>query len=371
MDEIKSNWKKWISWFLLAVAVIIVYKIFDNFGNVQEWFSTLFKVLSPFLVAILISYILILPCRAIERIYKKSKIKFISKRSRGLGVLTTYIIAILILAIIINFIFPILKDSIIELFGNMQEYYETAIHKFDEIPEDSFFKSEIVKNLITKIQNTDINQLLSLNNGKIIGYLQNVFGVFSGIFNVFVSIIVSIYILLQRDSIIKFLRKLAKRILNEKSYEHLDNYFGQANEMFFRFIGSQVIDALIIGTLATIAMSIIGVKYAPLLGFMIGIFNIIPYIGAIIAVLIAAIITLITGGLGQMILMLIVVIILQQIDANVINPKIIGNSLKISPLLVIFAVTLGGAYFGMIGMFLAVPIAAVIKLIMEDFVEER
>lgn len=368
MDEIKSNWKKWISWFLLAVCIIIVYKVFDNFGNIQQWFGTFFRVLRPFLAGILIAYILILPCRATERAYQKTKLKFISKHSRALSVFTTYLLTILIITIIINFIFPILRDSIVELFGNMPGYYETIIHKIDELPEDSFLKGDVVKSIVTQIQNIDIQQLLSLNNEKIMQYVQNLFNVFSAIFDVFVAIVVSVYILLQRTAIVCFLNKLAKRIFSKKVYEHIDKYFGQANELFFKFVGSQVIDAIIVGILTTIAMSIIGVKYAPLLGFMIGLFNIIPYVGAIVAVVIAIIITFITGGLGQALIMAVVVIILQQIDANIINPKIIGNSLEISPLLVIFAVTIGGAYFGIIGMFLAVPVAAVVKLIMEDFV---
>lgn len=136
MNEIKSNWKKWISWFLLSVCVIIVYKVFDNFGNVQQWFGTFFRVLRPFLAGILIAYILILPCRAIEKAYESAKLKFISKHARTLSVFTTYLLAILIITIIINFIFPILRDSIVELFGNMPGYYETVIHKIDELPED-------------------------------------------------------------------------------------------------------------------------------------------------------------------------------------------------------------------------------------------
>ena len=113
------------------------------------------------------------------------------------------------------------------------------------------------------------------------------------------------------------------------------------------------------------------IKYAPLLGFFIGLFNMIPYVGAIIAVAISAVITLITGGLTQAIWMLIVVIILQQIDANIINPKILGDGLKISPILVIFAVTIGGEFFGVIGMFLSVPVIAILKLLIVDFIEIR
>ena len=118
-------------------------------------------------------------------------------------------------------------------------------------------------------------------------------------------------------------------------------------------------------------MSIIGVKYSVLLGFMIGLFNVIPYFGAIFAVAISVLITIITGGLSQAIIMAIVVIILQQIDSNIINPKILGSSLDISQLIVIGAVALGGAYFGVLGMFLGVPVATVLKIIICDWVEYK
>ena len=104
---------------------------------------------------------------------------------------------------------------------------------------------------------------------------------------------------------------------------------------------------------------------------MIGLFNIIQYLGAIVAVAISILITIITGGVSQTLIMAIVVIILQQIDSNIINPKIIGNSLEISPLLVIFAVTVGGAYWGVLGMFLAVPVVAVLKIIIDDWIEYK
>ena len=169
----------------------------------------------------------------------------------------------------------------------------------------------------------------------------------------------------------EFFKKLGRAMFKEKTYHNFGKYFDRTNNIFFNFLAGQFLDGIIIGIITSIAMSIIGVKYAVLLGFMIGIFNLIPYFGAIIAVAIAALITLLTGGLGQCLIMVIVVIILQQIDANIINPKILGNSLKISPLLVIFAVPVGGAYFGFWGMFLSVPIVAVIKLLLTDYIEYK
>ena len=371
MEEIKQGWRKRISWLLIALTVVIVYKMLDNFSNVTEWFGTFFRILKPFLAGLLISYILFMPCKKIEGALEKSKLKFVKKRARGLSVIATYIIFILIIIIIINCIFPILKESVVELVSNIPGYYETLVSKYKELPEDSVLKNDIIKDKMTELSNIDMKQFLSINNEKIIEYVKNIINVFSGIFDVFVSIIVSVYILLQRTTIMRFLRRFARAMFKKNTYEAVNKYFTKANEVFFTFISSQLLDAVIVGILTTVAMLIIKVKYAPLIGFTIGLFNMIPYIGAIVAVGIGILITFITGGLGKAIAMAVVVIILQQIDANVINPKIIGVSLEVSPLLVIFSVTVGVAYFGIMGMFLGVPIAVVIKTILNDWIENK
>ena len=371
MEEIKQGWKKRISWLLIAITVVIVYKMLDNFSNVTEWFGTFFRILKPFLAGLLISYILFMPCKKIESALSKSKFKFVKKRARGLSVITTYIIFVLIIIIIINCIFPVLKESVVELVGNIPGYYETLVNKYKELPEDSVLKSDVIKDKMTELSNIDMKQFLSINNEKIIEYVKNIINIFSGIFDVFVSIIVSVYILLQRTTIMKFLRRFARALFKKNTYEAVNKYFTKANEVFFTFISSQLLDAVIVGILTTIAMLIIKVKYAPLIGFTIGLFNMIPYIGAVVAVGIGILITFITGGLGKALAMAIVVIILQQIDANIINPKIIGVSLEVSPLLVIFSVTVGGAYFGILGMFLGVPIAVVIKTVLTDWIDNK
>ena len=369
MNEIKNHWKKWVYWFLLGVAIIVVYKLLDNFGDIMGVITKFFDIITPFFVGIFIAYLLYMPCKKIEKAYKKSKLKFARKRARGLSILTVYLIALLIIVILTNFILPVVWESIIDLVNNIQGYFETAIQRYNELPDSSILKSEVVNDAIDEIKNLDIKQYFRLD--KILEYIINAINAVTGIFDVFVALIVSVYILAGRKQIITFLKKFATAMLNKKTYQNIDKYFNNTNEIFFKFIASQFLDAVIVGILVTIAMSIMGVKYAPLLGFFIGLFNMIPYIGAIIAVVISSIITLITGGLSQTIWMLIIVIIIQQIDANVINPKIVGQSLKISPLLVIFAITVGGAYFGILGMFLAVPVIAVLKIIVEDYVEYR
>ena len=288
-----------------------------------------------------------------------------------MSVIITYIIFVTLVVILINWILPILVSSIAELISNVPTYYNTIITKYAELPEDSILKSDIIKENMKEFTNVDMRQVLSISNEKILEYAKSIINIFSGIFDVFVSIVVSVYILLQRTSILNGLRRFARAIFKKEKYEAIDKYFINANEVVFTFITSQLFDAIIVGIITTVAMLILKVKYAPLLGFVIGLFNMIPYIGAIVAVGFGILITLITGGFGKALTMAIVVIILQQIDANIINPKIIGSSLETSPLLVLFSITIGGAYFGIIGMFLAVPIAVVIKTILSDFVSNR
>lgn len=373
MNEVKKNFSKWMYWFILAVAIILVYKFFDNFIAIGDAIGSFFDVIAPFLAGALLAYLLYIPASRIEETFTKSKNRFLKRKSRGLSVLTTFILVILIIIILVNVILPVVTKSIIELVNNSQEYWNTAIERLNALPEDSILKSDKVKEAVKmigdSIQDIDLNQYI--NPEKITTYVKSVVGVASGIFDVFVTIVVSVYILLQRGTIIQFFQRLAIAMFDEKTCDKIGEYFNNSNRIFFKFISSQLIDAVLVGVLVTIAMTIIGVRYAVLLGFMIGLFNIIPYFGAIIAVIISIIITVITGGLPQALIMAIVVIILQQIDSNIINPKIIGNSLEISPLLVIFAVTIGGAYFGVLGMFLAVPVAAVLKIGINDLIDYK
>ncbi len=366
MEQIKKNWKKWLYWFTLGIAIVIVYKALDNFDIIINSIGKFLNVIGPFLAGIFIAYLLYMPCRKIEQDFKKSKNRLIKKKARTFSIFTVYLIVIILLIIFINFILPVISESISDFIQSIPIYYENSIRNYNKLPEDSILKSDIVKQQIENIQNIDLKQYISLD--KIIEYIAGAINAVTGIFDIFVALIVSIYILRERDKILRFFKRLASVLFKEKLYKNIGKLFNNSNEVFFKFIASQFLDAIIVGILVTIALSIMKVKYAPLLGFFIGIFNMIPYFGAIIAVAIAALITLVTGGISQSIWMLIVVIILQQIDANIINPKIVGQSLKISPLLVIFAVTVGGAYFGLLGMFLSVPIIAVIRIVVNDYI---
>lgn len=365
----KNNVTKWLYWFSLAIAVIVVYKLLDNFTAIGMFLSNLAGILMPFLMGILIAYILYIPCKKVEECFKKTKHKFPKKHSRGLSILTIYLIIVLILFILINVIMPPMIESIKDLLGQLPEYYKGITNALNSLPEDSFWVKINAKEIINNISKIDFAKYVSMEN--ITGYIKGVISVASGLFDVFVTLVISIYVLRDREKILNSLKKATSSIFKEETYETISSYFEKTNKIFFNFISGQLIDALIVGIVITIAMLIMKIEYATLLGFLIGLFNLIPFFGAIVAVVIAAFITICTGGIGQAIWMTIVVVILQQIDANIINPKIIGDKLEMSPILVIFSVTFAGAYFGILGMFLAVPIVAMLKLIINDYLDYK
>ncbi len=367
----KKEWRKWLYWFSFAVAIILVYKVISSVSSIFGIFNGFFSVIAPFLMAILVAYILYIPCKGIENSIKSCKIRFLNKHARGLGVFCTYLIAILIIFIIINFVIPNVITSVKDLVANIPNYYNSALEYFDSLDEDSILSKIKVNDYIKELEKVDILKgivsWIDLEN--INSYIQGIVGATSIIFDIFVTIVVSVYMLLERDDIKSFFTNLSNVAFSKKINNAIAKYLRKTNSIFFSYISGQIIDAIVVGFIIGIALAIMKVKYGILLGFLVGVFNIIPYFGAIFAVILTIIITIFTSGFAKAIAVGIVIVILQQIDANIINPKILGTSLNLSPILVIFAVTVGGSYFGVIGMFLGVPVIAFIKLVVMNFIE--
>ncbi len=365
-DRRKSN-NRIFYLLLIVILIVILYIFLDDFNIITGEIQKFINVLKPFIFGIIIAFLFYIPCKGVEKLLKK--VKFSEKIARVLSIFIVYILAILLILLLVNIVLPTLSKSIGELGANLPSYYNSAVEYVNDMPENEFITKTDVKNVINNLQQFDITEIFSLEN--ILNYIKSAVGVANAVFNIFVTIIMSIYILIERNRIIGFIEKLNKAIFKNDIGEKINKYFIEANNVFLKFISNQILDGIIVGIIVSIALIIMRVKYAVLLGFLIGLFNIIPFFGAIIAVAIATLITIFTGGFSKAIWMLIVVIILQQIDANIINPKIVGNALKISPIIIIVSVTIGGAYFGVMGMFLAVPIAAVIKEFLDDFIENK
>lgn len=367
----EKEWKKWVFWFSLVVACIVVYKTIDSVFEVVTWLQGFISLLMPFILAVIVAYILYKPSKKIEM--KLSKIKYINKIARTLSIVIVYVILALILVLVFKVGIPSITTSIVELGKNLPGYYNSAIDYINNIPEDSIWSNFNLRGIIESLENIDITNFVLdiINLENVSNIIKGISGAATLIFNIFVTVVVSVYLLQERNDIKSFIKHVGKACLKDETYEKYKGYFNKTNGIFYNFLSSQILDAFIMGIVCVIALSVLNVKYAPLLATMIGLFNVIPYFGAIVACTVSVIITIFTGGIGQAIWMLIVLLVVQQIDSNIINPRILGSSLNISPILVIFSVTVGGAYFGVFGMFLAVPTVAFIKIIIEDKLNEK
>jgi predicted PurR-regulated permease PerM len=173
------------------------------------------------------------------------------------------------------------------------------------------------------------------------------------------------------DNIVTFFRRTSNAYIKNAGFrKRLHHYLANANTVLFTFIASKSLDCVINMISVTAILLLFKVPYAILFGFVAGLFNFIPYLGTLVAVTCISLISLITGGLGKTIPLLVVLMLFQQLDANFIEPRIMNTSLKISPIVVIVSVIAAGAYFGIPGMFLAVPVMAVIKQLMLEYIEQ-
>lgn len=360
MKKLKMNWNLWTEGLLFVITVILIYKVVANLQPIIQNIRSFLGVISPFIIGIIIAYFLNVPCNLVEKQISKVKYPFIVKRARIISVLAIYLGVILIIMLIFSYIFPIIIKNILEIARDIPSYHYDIIQWADlKATLESFLSTYSVQDILTHI---------TTGIGSISGYALEMA---SRVINLFLSIIISIYTLLYKDLLIATIDRIAKLFIKNHSLEIIKSYLYQTNEIFYKFISTQFLDACILGVLATIILALIGVKYAVTLGILLGICNMIPYFGSMFASIVTVIITFLTGGATLAIITGISLLTLQLIDGNIIGPRLMGGALNMNPILIIFSITIGGAYFGVIGMFLSIPIAAMLKIIFNNFIEIR
>lgn len=357
----KKELSKYISYFILAVLVIVVYKTFDSLGEVFGYLGKFFKLLLPILVAFGIAFVLHPLCRKLENLYRKLKIKKITHHCRGFAVATVYLVALAFLALFFYILVPMIFGSITDLVQQMPTIVDNIGKYLYSINIAGYDLSPLLDKLT-------VEEIVNRFNLMDIGmYVDSITGFSKGIFNVILSIIISIYILLDRGGFLHTGKRIIDLILPDKAEAIFFKYLNHSFNIMYKYINCQLLDMCIVFFLAFISLMILRVDYAPVLAVFIGVFNLIPYFGAIIACTVTALLTVFTtGALSKGIVVAVVLIILQQIDANVIQPKLVRETLMVKPFWVLCGITIGGGILGIWGILLAVPIMALIKTIFED-----
>lgn len=357
-------------WYLVAfvaVCTIVIISIV-NWSVTVAVMAKLISILMPFIIGFFLAYLIYPLVRLIQKPLNRIKEGKWPRVKRYLSVLISYLIVLGAITIIVFFIFPQIKASAKELgkfLGKVYNYVTTH--------------EEEVSRRLPLIDVPDIVAYVKENwSGHLMNYGSDIFpyvyrlssSVVSLVYDIFFGLVISVYIVLDSKNLVKNLKRIIYAIAPAKKEEGVWKTLMQCNHIFNGFLFGKVIDSLIIGLLCLIAMTILRLPFALLLSVIVCITNLIPYFGPIFGAIPGVLIYLFMDPKLSLVFA-IMILILQQFDGLYLGPKILGDLTGIKPLWVIFGITVGGAYFGVIGMFLGVPTVAVFMYLVDLFMEKK
>ena len=359
----EQHFQMWVAMLILGVCVVAAFYVFQHIGVVLGWIGTFVHVIMPFIAGFMIAYVLNIPREAIEKLLGKVKYNFVKKRKRGFSVALTYLALIVIVVLASILIFPHVISGIVQFVGFLPHLFEDIQYFLLGLDDDIPF------NIAGLLEDVDLSGLLYNFNIDIIGeaFGTIVDSLVAG-FRVLLALISSVYFLAEAKRLRKFAKRLMLVFMSKRVIYGFLKYGRSINTHFKLYIRCQVLDALILGTLATIVMTPL-TQYAFALGPIMTVANLIPYFGALLSTALAIVVILIENGLEIGFLAAVLLIALQQLDANFIFPRLLGGTMKISPLLVIVSISIGNFYYGILGMIIAIPIAAVAKNVVNDILK--
>lgn len=361
MRKIRSEWIKLI---LSGIILIAVYKLTDNVSETFTWLKSFIGVFTPCITGAVIAFFLQKPVARLEEIIGKSKAELLKKRKKGIAILIVYLLIFMAVALSVNYIIPGLTQNVVELAENMPGYLKKAekfisdneiLSKLDFLEEINSRTAEFLKENLTM--------------EKINKYIALLSGVASSFMDFFLGIVFSVYILLERKQIKRFASKIYSRFAGNKIGDVVKKYAYKTVDLFYSYFSALAIDAAVIGTVTAVILGLFGVPYAVLSGVLVAVGNMIPFFGPIVAAVIIYIITAIAFDPVRAIWVIVFQLVLGQIDGNIIQPKILGKSIGINPLLVLFAVVVFGDLFGFLGMIMGVPVTATFKMVADDYLD--
>lgn len=370
--------------FLTACAILIFYDTFYMGGTLQSFVTKLIDTLAPVLYGFVMAYLLAPIVNLIERGLKKWTAK--SKRGgkgsagwmRALSILLTWAVVLLLVYLLMVMLIPQLVESVKTLIANAEDYYYKVYNWLDSFLNEESAVGSWGKQTIERYYDDALDALKK----QILPWAQTTLtnltgGIWSGIWsvvsffkNLIIGIIVSIYMLAMKEKSAARCCKLLYGILPEYRAAWVIRATRKADAVFSGFVRGKLMDSLIIGVLCFIGCSILGVPYTPLVSVVIGVTNIIPFFGPVLGAVPSAFLILLVSPL-KCLYFIIFIILLQQLDGNVIGPKIIGNATGVSSFWVVVAILVGGGFGGVPGMFLGVPVFACVQMLCKHLINRR
>ena len=370
MIDLEKNKKTIIELIIFTVVIIFA---FINIEALWSFITYIIKIFMPFIIGVMIAFVLNVLLNVVEnKLFKKlseKNGKVWKKIKRPTSLITTFIIIIALIAFILGLLIPQLQNTVTIFTENFDSYKKESIEILDKIGIDNKDIKALNKN-IEKIKE-EVTDYVGNNKQEIV---QTTFGVASSVVGTITSLVLgivfAIYILLKKEDLARQSRKVLKAYLPEKKEKRIREIANLSNKTFGNFISGQCLEALIIGVLCFIGMFILQIPYASTISVVVGFTALIPVFGAFIGTVIGAFLILMVDP-TKAIIFIIFILILQQLEGNLIYPKVVGKSVGLPGIWVMVAVTVGASIAGVLGMLLSVPICSVLYSILKTDVNNR
>lgn len=370
MINLEKNKKAIIELIIFTVVIIFA---FVNIEALWSFITYIIKIFMPFIIGVMIAFVLNVLLNVVEnKLFKKlneKNGKVWKKIKRPTSLITTFIIIIALIAFILGLLIPQLKNTATIFTENFDSYKKESIKILDKIGIDDKDIKVLNKN-IEKIKG-EVTSYVGDNKQEIV---QTTFGVASSVVGTITSLVLgivfAIYILLKKEDLARQSRKVLKAYFPEKKEKRIREIANLSNKTFGNFISGQCLEALIIGVLCFIGMFILQIPYASTISVLVGFTALIPVFGAFIGTVIGAFLILMVDP-TKAIIFIIFILILQQLEGNLIYPKVVGKSVGLPGIWVMVAVTVGASIAGVLGMLLSVPICSVLYSILKTDVNNR
>lgn len=364
MNE-KHIWSKkpetMLDWFCVVAACIAFYLLLNNLNYFVGGIGKFINILSPFAGGVVIAYILDPVVKLFYHKLFKEK-----KGIRWLAILLAYLVAILLIVLLAWLVIPQIVNSIVMLFTNFPSYIQ-GIQDVLTMIQDRFGVDLSQATKMLDDSEAMVKEVYSLASSAMPQIVASLGSVASNFVSTFTSLAASIYMLADKKHLLHQLRTLAHAFLPEKVAENTLRICHYANVNFTSFFIGKIIDSAIIGVITFVAMTILRLDFAVLISVFIGITNIIPVFGPFIGAIPSIFILLLVNPI-QAAIFCVLILIIQQLDGNFIGPKILGSSIGISALWILFSIVVGGDLFGIVGMVVGVPVFATLYGLAQEFV---
>ncbi|MFR3909963.1 MAG: AI-2E family transporter [Clostridium paraputrificum] len=340
---------------VIVLIALVGYKLIDNYQMFLNLISTTISVISPFIYAMIFAYCI----NPIMNLFERRL-----KMRRGLSIFSTYLLIGGAIVIGSLYIVPSIVDSIISITSEIPGYMETVQGWINEaLKNQNFYELINSTGLLDNISVISGN-MSSIIIGILNGSVSSIVSITTNVVKIGFGFLISIYILLDKERFITEVKTITYMIFKEERGTKIIGLVRTYHEMIGKYIGTKAIDSAIIGVLAFFGLMVIGAPYTPLLAIVVGVTNMIPYFGPFVGEVVGAAVGLFVSP-AMAITIFIFLLALQQFDAWYLDPKLIGDKVGVKPFYIILAVTIGGGFFGPIGMLLASPTMATINIYYE------